>query len=1068
MKTFYLTLSFFMLQSFVSLLSAQTSPTFDGKTMHVIQFSNSKFAVARTGTDANVKTYTLNEENDDQLWSFTGSALKCQIRNKSGEYITYNGSRLQTSANEDASGWKLEQSSHTSYKTSWELKWLGASDNKAYVNQYGGTGVGTELGLWTKGDVNNPMTILNPDKIEHADYKVNGVTSFTPEHPLTLWYNQPATLTGVSNIWMEYSLPIGNGQLGASLFGGVHKDEIQFNEKTLWTGTPNDIGSYGQYKNFGSVIVEDLSGNIGYTQSTAANDYVRYLDIENAVAGVNYKSADGQTQYSRRYFVSYDNQVIVACYKAEGHNKLNLKFSYTPGEDISARGLSYSVGQTGDAYATFLGGLATVEYNTRFKVVPVGEGSTVTKADDGLVVDNASEVIIYLAAQTNFDGSVASRHSGTAAELRTKVLDVVKAAAAKGYDQLYADHVKDFQSLMGRVSIQLADAQAPTDLPTNELVSYYNDESKNVNGTEPYVLFLEQLYFSYGRYLEISSSRGVDVPSNLQGIWNNKSNAPWNSDIHTNINVQMNYWPAEVTNLSEMHLPFLNYIIANATGANWQKAAKNYAKVSTGWTVFTESNIYGGMSTWGSNYFVANAWYCSHLFNHYRFTRDADYLRRAFPAMWSATQFWMERMIKDRGYDSKKNNSGYRGTAYMFDADDTYVAPDEYSPEQDAHNSEDATAHAQQLIYELLTNTRKSIDILGQQSLGISKKELVKLDEYISKTDQGLHTETYTANTKLNSGWTNPRNGVKKGETILREWKYSPYDVSTDPGHRHLSHLMALYPLSVLSPSSQYFEPAVNSLKLRGDAATGWSMGWKTNLWARAHDGDHAHIILHNALRHSTSYSTDQSKGGIYYNLYDSHAPFQIDGNFGVCSGVAEMLLQSHTDTLQLLPALPSVWSYGEINGLKAVGNFTVNQAWSAGKLTMASITAVLTLPCPVQYKGIGDRRVTNSKGEEVACKLVNDDCIVIDAQAGETYTIDMSQQTTSVRRPVAEAFGIKRQNDQITVTGNPTQVNVYSTTGVCLLSTDKPSFRLDPTWGIVMITATGVNNTETFKAQAR
>lgn len=1067
MKRIFLSL-ILLLQTCLAFLCAQVSPTFDGKTLHVIQFSNSKFTIARMGTDANVQTVSLDSEDAAQLWTFTGSAVKCQICNKGGEYLTYNGSRLQTSSNEDASGWKLEQSSNTSYKTSWELKWLGTSDSKAYVNQFGGTGVGKELGLWTKGDVNNPLTVMDPTKIQYPDFKTYGVASFAPEHPLTLWYNQPATLTGVNNIWMEYSLPIGNGQLGASIFGGVHKDEIQFNEKTLWTGGPDNVGSYGKYRNFGSVLVEDLSDVFGYQDSKAVKDYVRYLDLENATAGVRYTNADGSTKYSRVYFSSFPEQMIVVRYKADGKDKLNLKVYYQPGEEIDARGLSYSVSKTGDAYATFLGGLGTVEYNTRLKVVPVGEGSAVEKADDGLVVTGASEVVLYLAGCTNFDGSKASRVSGTAAELRTKVLEMVKSTAAKGFDQVYSEHLTDFQSLMGRVSLQLAGAEAPAELPTNALVDYYNNTSKNVTGTEPYVLFLEQLYFSYGRYLEICSSRGVDVPSNLQGIWNNKANAPWNSDIHTNINVQMNYWPSEVTNLSEMHVPFLNYIITNAASANWQKVAKNYAKVSNGWTVFTESNIFGGMSTWGSNYFVANAWYCSHLFNHYRYTRDTDFLRRAFPAMWSACQFWMERMIQDRGYDSKKQNPGYRGTAYSFSPDGTYVAPDEYSPEQNDHSSEDATAHAQQLIYELLTNTRKAVDVLGQSAVGLTDKQLEALDEYIAKTDQGLHTEVYTANKSLNSAWSNPRNGVKKGELILREWKYTPYDVSGDPDHRHLSHLMALYPLATLSPSSPYFQPAVNSLKLRGDAATGWSMGWKTNLWARAHDGDHAHIIIHNALKHSTSYSTDQYKGGIYYNLYDSHAPFQIDGNFGVCSGIAEMLLQSHTDTLQLLPAVPSVWSYGEIKGLKAVGNFTVDQAWENQKLTVATITAVLTLPCPVSYKGIGDRKVVNSKGEEVACKYVNEDCIVIDAVADESYTIDMSQQTTAVRRPVADALKIKNDKGFITVAGNPTQVKVYSTTGVCLLATDQPSFRLDPSWGIVMVSVTNGQTTETFKTRSR
>ena len=811
-------------------------------------------------------------------------------------------------------------------------------------------------------------------------YNLVGLTQFPAEHPLTLWYNKPATMTGVSNTWMEYSLPIGNGQLGASLYGDVVKDEIQFNEKTLWTGTPNDIGSYGQYKNFGSVFAEDLSGTFGNSYDTRVKSYVRYLDLETATAGVNFSSA-ANNKYTRRYFVSYPNNVIVARYNSLGEEKLHMRISLKAGDDINASTPQYALGSDGIYYGGFSGSLTTVKYNARLNVV-ASEGSVFKSNSLGIEVDSASEIVVYLTASTTFDGSVASRSSGTATTVRERVMKTLSDAVSTGVDAIYEQHLLDFQSLMGRVSLQLGAAAYPQTVPTNTLIDNYNNTSKNKTGKEANTLFLEQLYFSFGRYLEICSSRGVDVPSNLQGIWNNLSKAPWNSDIHTNINVEMNYWPAEPTNLSEMHLPFLNYIITNAASANWKKAATSYGKVSNGWTVFTESNIYGGMSTWGSNYFVANAWYCTHLWQHYRFTRDVEFLKRAFPAMWSAALFWMERMIEDR-----------------VNCDGTYVAPDEYSPEQNDHSSEDGTAHAQQLIYELLSNVSDAISVIGQAELGLTTAQIDKLNLYLEKTDQGLHTEIYTA---ANSKWSNPRNGVKKGDTILREWKYATYDVSNDPSHRHLSHLMALYPLSQLPPAHPMFPAAVNSLKLRGDDATGWSMGWKVNLWARALDGDHAHVILKNALKHSTSYSTNQYAGGIYYNLYDSHSPFQIDGNFGVCSGVAEMLLQSHTDTLQLLPALPSVWDKGYVRGLKAVGNFTVDQTWENKTLTSATITAVFSLPLPVTYPGIGDRFVSNSLGEEVSYTTLDANTILIDARAGEVYTIDMSRgnSTTSVTAP--------------------------------------------------------------------
>ncbi len=968
--------------------SAQTAPKYNEEVYYVVQFSNSQLLLTAGADNANLTTQngSLTDHTDKQLWKFVGTQSNCQLQNKAGQYASYStsASRIQAAANSDESGWALQANNGA-----WELKWRGASDSKAFMNQWGGTGVGTTLGLWNSGDTNNKFTIIDPENPDLPEFFTVGATAHTPAHPLTLWYDEPATATGVGNIWMEYSLPIGNGQLGASLFGGIKKDEIQFNEKTLWTGTPNDLGSYGGYKNFGSVFVEDLSGTFGFSNETAARDYYRSLDIHQGTGHVHYTSPDGQTTYDRTYLSSQPDQIIAVHYKAQGKDKLHMRFSMVAGEDINATAVTYNVSTTGAAYGAFMGNLTTVSYAARMRVVPVD--GTVEKTGTGLEVKDASEVILYLAAGTNFSPTTATRKNGeTNNELRTRILDYTTAAFEKGFNAILDDHIANFSSYMDRVKLDLNAASKRT---TEELIKHYN--SGNPNAAE--ARFLEQLYFQYGRYLAISSNLGILAPNNLQGIWNDKASAPWNSDIHTNINIQMNYWPVETTNLSELHLPLLEYIIQNAQDKNWQRVAKEYAKVQNGWTVFTESNLFGGMSTWGSNYFVANAWYCSHLWQHYRFTRNEDFLAHAFPAMWSCAQFWMERMIKDKGYDSKKQKPGYGGTPYKFEPDGTYVAPDEFSAEQHDNQTEDGTAHAQQLIYALLQDVKAATEILSPAVTGLSEKDIEKLDHYLEFTDQGLHTEEYTANTWKTNAYTNPRNGVKKGDILLREWKYTPYDVSGDAGHRHMSHLMALYPLSNIGPNSPYFEPAVNSLKLRGDAATGWSMGWKVNLWARALDGDHAHVIIKNALKHSTSYGTDAGAGGVYYNLYDSHAPFQIDGNFGVCAGIAEMLLQSHTDTLQLLPALSGKWADGSVSGLKAIGDFEVSQTWKKGKLTVATIKSNLGLPCPITYPGIGDRKVTDETGAEVRYTHINENTILLPTTVGATYTIDMAQMTTGI-----------------------------------------------------------------------
>ena len=345
--------------------------------------------------------------------------------------------------------------------------------------------------------------------------------------------------------------------------------------------------------------------------------------------------------------------------------------------------------------------------------------------------------------------------------------------------------------------------------------------------------------------------------------------------------------------------------------------------------------------------------------------------------MWSCAEFWFERMIKDRKI-----------------GDGTWVCPDEYSPEQNDNPKEDATAHAQQLVYTHLVYLKKAIDILGQDKCKLTDQQMATLDEYLANTDQGLHTEQFKGGTWADWG---TKNGVSKGVKLLREWKYSSYTVSGDKAHRHMSHLMCLHPLDQISPSSEYFKPAVNALKLRGDEATGWSMGWKVNLWARALDGNHAHRIIKNALKHSTSYSTDQYKGGIYYNLFDSHAPFQIDGNFGVCAGVAELLMQSHTDTIHIHPALPSVWADGSISGLKAVGDFTVGIEWSECKATKATIKNNKGEACFVKYDGV-NKALVKVNGEEVNVIRLTKNVCRIPSAAGDEIEIDFTQTATGIK----------------------------------------------------------------------
>ena len=946
------------------LRAAAKMPTFCSETdanpqYYIVTFNRSGTCMSEStnGTDNCIRLYNSTGDASQQ-WKLVGTQDNFQFVNKNGNYAVVSSESIYTSeggtnpnpirASKSAQpgGYKLVVSSCMDNGAGFEVIANSKSGNN-YMNLLGDPRGGNTIGFWKVGDQNNVVSFTNPGAMNGAlDYKTVGVTGYSPTNMLTLWYDEPATTAllysggqGYSN-WMEYALPIGDGQFGASLFGGAYKDEIQFNEKTLWSGTaarsPYGGKGYGKYENFGSVFAEDLSGCCGTTAETAATGYLRQLDLTTATGLTQFTSPEGVT-YTRQYIASNPARVVAAHYAADAKGKISMRFTLVPGSVLTSN-VTYE-----NEEAKFNGKLDLVSYSAVMKVIP--NGGTVETTEEGITVTDADEVLVILAGGTDYDISSPTYIANTSS-LVSDIEARATAAADKGWRALYDEHLADYASLFGRLDFHL-DGTANT-LPTNKLIDTYN------SGNGDNALMLEQLYFAYGRYLEIASSRGVDLPSNLQGIWSNMVQPAWNADIHSNINVQMNYWPAEPTNLSEMHLPFLNYIWNLAENhTEWKQWAQMQGQ-DRGWTCFTENNIFGGVSSFKNNYVIANAWYASHLWQHYRYTLDRDYLKRVFPAMLSASQFWMDRLI--------------------LASDGTYETPDEWSPEH-GPDAENGVAHAQQLVYDLFDNTLKAIDVLGDDA-NVTETDLADLKTKFAKLDNGLHTETYTGN------WGSDR--IASGTQIMREWKYSRYTATTEGrDHRHMSHLMCLYPFSQVEPGTELFDAAVNSLRLRGDGATGWSMGWKINLWARALDGDHARKILNNALRHSNG------DAGVFYNLFDSHAPFQIDGNFGACAGMAEMLMQSNSGTIRILPALPSAWKTGHIDGMKAVGDFTVSIQWKNNKPTLVTITSNQGQTAPLVCEGIGNAKVYVNDVLTTDFAFDSTDQTTLSGEAGTVYVFD-------------------------------------------------------------------------------
>lgn len=778
---------------------------------------------------------------------------------------------------------------------------------------------------------------LGAQAVAEDSVRVTGATSLEFANRYTLWYNKPAT------VWMTSCLPIGNGQFGATLMGQIVNDTIQFNDKTLWSGKLGALTgnpSYGYYLNFGDLNIHtDHAGDV--------TDYARYLDINDAVAGVQY-SMNG-VKYKRTYIASYPDSIVVIRYTADRKGKINATLTLNDANGSAAR---YTI-LNGQGRITFAGHLARQNDNGaaspesyRAEARVVVEGGKVTRLGQSIKVARANTMTVYLRGITNFDPS-APEYVNDEKQLEPRLTNIVNKAVAMKYDNLLARHKSDYKQLFDRCQLTLGDAKTMT---TDALIHQY---AQNQHDN----LFLEELYFNYGRYLLISSSRGVALPANLQGIWNNTNEAPWHSDIHANVNVQMNYWPAEPTNLSDLHLPMLDWIYREAVeNKQWQANARSIGEVDKGWTLTTENNIYGSGSTWMSNYTIANAWLTSHLWQHYEYTQDTTFLRtKAFPVMKSCTDYWMTKLVKA--------------------SDGTYECPDEYSPEH-GPDRENATAHSQQLVWDLFSSTLKAINELGLASAGVDEAYVRKLQNRFDSLDNGCHTE------------------VLDGKTYLREWKYTAQNTVRDwTTHRHVSHLMGLYPLNEIGRehNDSIFQAAKNSLYARGLTGTGWSLCHKLNLMARVGDGENCHKLIKNAL-HQTSQTTVNmgNNGGIYENLWDAHSPFQIDGNFGYTAGVAEMLLQSRFGKLEILPALPvEYWKNGSVKGLRAVGNFTVDIFWQNAAATQLTITSGSGLPCTIVCNDARRFKVTTASGASVPVEVKGNDEITFPTTKNEVYHLN-------------------------------------------------------------------------------
>ncbi|BDU85969.1 glycosyl hydrolase family 95 catalytic domain-containing protein [Clostridium perfringens] len=765
---------------------------------------------------------------------------------------------------------------------------------------------------------------------------------------LALWYDEPATN------WENEALPIGNGYMGGMVFGSVASERIQYNEKTLWSGGPgawegynggnkegaweavqeirkiladggtpsNDLyqrvcgdqRAYGAYQNFGDIFLDFKS----HEESKVTN-YRRELNIEESLSTVkyNYKGVN----YEREYFCSYPDNVMVIKLKADKASSLTV--------DVRNEGAHNGKNLSVENNTLILSGAIEdngMKYESQIKVI--NTGGSIQDKEDRISVENADEITIIMSAGTDYVNEYPT-YKGE--DPHSAVTERINNAVNLGYDELKSRHIEDYKNLFDRVNLNLGELKL--DKPTDEMLNEYKTNQSNS---------LETLFFQYGRYLLISSSREGSLPANLQGVWNNSNNPPWSSDYHFNVNIQMNYWPAEVANLSEAAIPLVEYV--ESLREPGRKTAEMHCGIEgamenkNGWTVNTMNNPFGFTAMgwefdWGWAP-TSNAWISQNLWEHYQFTEDKDYLREnIYPIMKEAAQFWTQFLVEYTHSDGK---------TYL-------VSSPSYSPEHGPRTV--GTTFDQELIWQLFTDTIKA-----SETLGIDEEFRAELED---KRERLL----------------TPQIG-KHGQ--VQEWK----DDIDDPNnnHRHISHLVGLYPGTQINQKDtpELYEAAKVTMNHRGDGGTGWSKANKINLWARLLDGDRAHRLLENQLTTST-----------LENLFDTHPPFQIDGNMGAVSGMAEMLVQSHLGTINPLPALPTAWEDGSFDGLKARGNFEISANWNNNSLNLLKIKSSSGNDCYLEYPGITEAIITDANGNKITPEVVSENVVKFQTEVNGEYKVE-------------------------------------------------------------------------------